>query len=539
MSTGSAEEVAGVAGGALLLAGTLSALTAPLTAGAAAATTVGYTTPTANGHGYRHGAVPRIVSAPPGTSVPSVTPTPSGTTNGPVAAAGRLRARPSPTGEGSPPAGWSAQGSPPASPRSTSSSSAASGAPREPTGAAKRSSATIPDAEAPALQTLYQGLGTRGEQWSGIVTQYCDGVAIGATSCNSGSQNIPYPSPGVLAGTWYDNSASATSQTAAGATGNQLAAEAESAAVHFGNLTQASNRDTQYVIASPTGTDPDGWTDPVNGYCAYHDDTHDPFIDGGGAVSGPILAFTNMPYIPDAGGSCGANMVNSGASGTLDGATSTASHEYAETLTDQFPETTPVPGWSDASGDEIADICDYISAPNPGAAYNLTLATGTVVVQGLWSNAANAGKGGCVQNAPVPTFTPTITSFAPKVAPAGAWVTIAGNDLNGATHVAFDGIGASIVSDSTTAVVAVVPAAASVGPLTVTTAGGTAVSHKSFLPAPTVTGLHAHLGSSRSAGDDTGIGSRRGPEGVPPRQEDDRRDRHRDSDHRARCPGAR
>ena len=80
--------------------------------------------------------------------------------------------------------------------------------------------------------------------------------------------------------------------------------------MHFGNTDQASNRDAQYVIVSPTGTDPDGWENRVDGYCAYHDDTHDPSIDGGGAVSGPILAFTNLPYVPDAGADCGAGMVN-------------------------------------------------------------------------------------------------------------------------------------------------------------------------------------------------------------------------------------
>src|SRR5256885_12722864 len=46
---------------------------------------------------------------------------------------------------------------------------------------------------------------------------------------------------------WYDNSAASPSQ----ASGKQLAAEAVKAAGHFGNTTQASNRDAQYVILSP------------------------------------------------------------------------------------------------------------------------------------------------------------------------------------------------------------------------------------------------------------------------------------------------
>ena len=38
------------------------------------------------------------------------------------------------------------------------------------------------------VQQMIKGLGTGGEQWSGVMTQYCDGsVSYGATSCPSGS----------------------------------------------------------------------------------------------------------------------------------------------------------------------------------------------------------------------------------------------------------------------------------------------------------------------------------------------------------------
>ena len=144
-----------------------------------------------------------------------------------------------------------------------------------------------PDGEAAALQALYGGLGTDGELWSGTVTQYCDGAAVGATSCSSAAEGVPYPTGHVLAGVWYDNSAIATALSGSGATGHQLALEAEAAATHFGNPSQAANRDAQYVLVSPTGSNPDGWSDPRTGYCAYHDDTHDPAIDGGGPAAGP------------------------------------------------------------------------------------------------------------------------------------------------------------------------------------------------------------------------------------------------------------
>lgn len=476
-----------IAVAAILLTGMVTPV-AGISAAGAATPTVGYTTPTANGHVYRHGAVPRIVGATSGTSAPPTSTVSNGAESG---ASGKEVSY----GGGLTAGGLVGAGVTTGQPQVYLVFIGGQWGTESTNGSGQAAFSNDPDGEAPALQSFYAGLGTDGELWSGIVTQYCDGVATGATSCNSASQNIPYPSHGVLAGTWYDSSSSATSVTSAGATGNQLAAEAETAAAHFGNLTQASNRDAQYVIASPTGADPDGWNDPRNGYCAYHDDSHDPFIDGGGPVSGPIIAFTNLPYVPDAGGSCGANFVNSGASGVLDGATSTASHEYAETLTDQYPETVPPPGWSDSSGDEIADLCVYLTAPSAGAMYDLTLATGTFVVQGLWSNLADAGHGGCVDSAPVDTFVPTITGFTPPKAPAGASVTITGTALNGASKVAFGGVPASIVSDSATALVAEVPSAASLGQIAVTTAGGTAISHRTFLPEPTVSGFSPGSGA--------------------------------------------
>jgi hypothetical protein len=342
-----------------------------------------------------------------------------------------------------------------------------------------------PDGEAAALQTLYGGLGTGGELWSGTVTQYCDGVAVGATACSSAAESIPYPTGAVLAGVFYDNSAIATALSSSGATGHQLALEAEGAAAHFGNLSQAANRDAQYVLASPTGTNPDGWNDPLTGYCAYHDDTHDPAIDGGGPVAGPVLAFTNLPYVPDAGAACGAGSVNN--PGVLDGATEAASHEYAETLTDQFPESNPPGGWSDPGGQEIADLCAYISAPAPGAAYNLALASGTVAVQGLWSNQANGGAGGCVQAGPVDHFLPTITSISPASAAVGQGVTIDGTNLSGATRVAFHGVNAVVSSDGPSSMVALVPPGVTDGPVTVTTPSGTATSLQTFtVAAPTI-----------------------------------------------------
>ena len=101
------------------------------------------------------------------------------------------------------------------------------------------------------------------------MTQYCEGVSSGATSCPSGGSHVGYPSGGALAGVWLagvwlagvwlDPSAAAPAQ----ATGNQIGAEAIKAARHFANTTAASNRSVQYVVLSPTGTHPDGFKPPA------------------------------------------------------------------------------------------------------------------------------------------------------------------------------------------------------------------------------------------------------------------------------------
>lgn len=234
---------------------------------------------------------------------------------------------------------------------------------------------------APRLQMMFKGLGTGSELWSGVLTQYCDGaVSAGATSCPSGASFVPYPKSTVLAGVWYDNSAKSPSR----ATAKQLAQEAIKAAAHFGNTTAASNRYTQYVVVSPTGTHPDGFN-AGGGFCAWHDYNKD------AGVSSPYgdIAFTNMPYVPDAGASCGANFVNAGAAGTLDGVTIVEGHEYAETSTDQ----NPAGGWtnqtgSSYNGEENGDECAWISS-GQGASANVAMGNGSYAMQSTWSNDTN------------------------------------------------------------------------------------------------------------------------------------------------------
>jgi hypothetical protein len=78
--------------------------------------------------------------------------------------------------------------------------------------------------------------------------------------------------------------------------------------------------------------------------------------------------------------------LNHDARGVLDAFSIVAGHEYAETLTDQFPRG----GWTNpVSGDEVADTCAWI-ASGPGRAANLSLPTGKFAMQSMWSNDTSA-----------------------------------------------------------------------------------------------------------------------------------------------------
>jgi serine protease len=226
-----------------------------------------------------------------------------------------------------------------------------------------------PSGEAAILQSFLSGVG--GSAWLNSVTQYCEGVAKGTVLCNGAGSAAGNPA-GILVATWYDNTASAPSRP----TQSQLAAEAVNAAQHFG-VSASTNATAQYVIATATGNNASGFRSQ---YCAWHSSTS--------SASNGTIAYTNLPYITDAGGSCGANFNGLGPNA---GITIVEGHELAETITDQYPST----GWLDGSGAENGDKCAWISS-GQGAAANTTLSTGTFPVQSLWSNAFNGGAGGCV-----------------------------------------------------------------------------------------------------------------------------------------------
>jgi hypothetical protein len=212
-------------------------------------------------------------------------------------------------------------------------------------GASWQSSSGDPDHVANRLLLFYGVAG--GSAWLNTVTQYkqADGTPVG----NGGT---------IFGGSYVDISASVPARP----TQSQIAAEALRGASHFGDL----SANASYVIALPHGIKPSGFGTQ---YCAWHTAVSD---------GGNWVGFTNLPYMPDAGYSCGANSVAS----VLDGVTIVGGHEQAETETD--PQLN---AWYDSAGNEIADKCAWQNLEaNPAA--------GGYPTQPLWSNATSS----CVQS---------------------------------------------------------------------------------------------------------------------------------------------
>jgi Putative Ig domain/PASTA domain len=302
------------------------------------------------------------------------------------------------------------------------------------------------------VQEMFKGLGTNRELWSAVMAQYCEGVAAGSIACTDSSPHVGYPLGGALAGTFFDDVAVPAATTA-----HQIAQEAVKAASHFGNTTPAANRNAQYVIFSPTGFHPDGWSSQ-SGWCAWHDWNGDSQLDGGGAVPSPFgdIAFTNLPYVRDLGTDCGQNFVNPGFTGNLDGFTLAAGHEYAETITDQNPHG----GWTDAGGGENGDKCAWLASGVQGGAQNITTATGSFAMQGTWSNAFNTYLGGCETARDLVTVTNPGTQTGEVGLPAGQNLFAAGG-FPPYEWTAF-GLPPGLVIDSSTGAVSGIPAAAGV-----------------------------------------------------------------------------
>lgn len=280
--------------------------------------------------------------------------------------------------------------------------------------------ASDPSGEAPYLENFLSSAGST--SWLATVAQYGAGW--------TGK---------LLAGTWTDTANAVPSHP----TDAQIQAEAAVAASHFG---VGNSVNVQIVVATPTGHSTSGFG---TSFCAYH-----------GAVSAdPSITYTNLPYMTDAGGSCGEDSVN-GSNGTLDGVSIVEGHEMAETITDPL-----LNGWFNASG-EIGDLCAWTGLAN------LTTATGTFAVQPLWSNAAN----GCAQS-PAAPVTGVLTTGGTVQAKAGS--------LSAAWNQESTGISqAAVATDATH------------GPLIgLLTSGGDALAGQGLLSAP----VHEYTGVKQIA----------------------------------------
>ena len=233
------------------------------------------------------------------------------------------------------------------------------------------------EASASYLESFYAGLGVQPQDnWSTITSNYADGTGV------------PKFSGSVYLGAIQDPSV-----PPAGATPSQIATEADAFAASQGITDLA---DAQIVVATQSRTFPecfDGHNcQPGDSpYCAWHSSSNEPYV--------------NLPYMLDAGQSCGKDFINT--DGTNDGWSIVAGHEYAETITDPIPPT----GWADTadttSGGEIGDKCAWGGSlwGSDDPATDIQLSTGSFAMQSLWSNSAT----GCAMSDAAPD-TLTLTS---------------------------------------------------------------------------------------------------------------------------------
>jgi hypothetical protein len=143
-----------------------------------------------------------------------------------------------------------------------------------------------------------------------------------------------------LGGVWDDEAAVPKTPTDA-----QIAAVAVNSIAHFGYDANAI-----YAVMTPHDHSEVGFG---THWCSYHSYTT--------YESDEIVAYANLPYMPDAGSACGNDFIAppSDESGVDEGVTILAGHEYGEAITDPQPFT----GWNGVSG-EIGDYCAWHNIAN-------------------------------------------------------------------------------------------------------------------------------------------------------------------------------
>lgn len=205
--------------------------------------------------------------------------------------------------------------------------------------------------------------------WNNVVTQYCQNVPSGTQNCGSvGGAVYINNRASQFGGAFSDTTAVPSNPTQ-----SDIFAAAQRARVHFNDY----SANATYMVYTPHGKSMSGFGTQ---WCAWH---------SSGSPAGGPLAYAYIPYLPDAGASCGANFINSGnnayGNGYFDGFSVVAGHEYSEAETDPFPSS----GWVDRQGAENADKCAWTALSG-----NISLGSHNYAVQPTWSNAA----GGCAMS---------------------------------------------------------------------------------------------------------------------------------------------
>jgi len=203
------------------------------------------------------------------------------------------------------------------------------------------------------VESFFTGVGQT--QWIKTDSQYCSGAPLGSTSCASGD-------------TYIDNSATKfggfvvhSTTVPSRPTDSSIETEAKWAQNNF----KDTSPNALYMVFSPHAKSESGFGTQ---WCAWHS-----------GVTG--LQYAYIPFMPDAGTSCGRNFVNKTnnafGNGYFDGYSMVAGHEFEETQSD--PQLN---AWYDASGNEDADKCAWNSLST-----NISDNGTTFAVQPLWSNA--------------------------------------------------------------------------------------------------------------------------------------------------------
>jgi len=197
-------------------------------------------------------------------------------------------------------------------------------------------------------------------------TTYAD-IATQYFELLSGKQTWPKISKnGVI---WEDN----TNPIPANPSETDVQNEAWRAAEHFNYANLSGNN---YIVVSAYRHDPQGVFS--KGECAHHRASELGLLS---------LSYTNMPYMPDAGASCGAYFIAppSDESGLDEGQTIVTGHEYNESQSDPY-----LNAWFSSTGEEIGDLCAWQDIAND------TFGKYSFTMQPEWSNVQN----GCVHQRP-------------------------------------------------------------------------------------------------------------------------------------------